>query len=367
MNMFVLSKRYDKAISEKEHLAQSVSELSEEVKHLQASNDQLYADAQTRANTEMSAESYERVLVTCMLESLKQVEDIRETVLDSFQKIEKQSEALQDINQLFSVSSDSLNTIASSMTGLSAKMGGMTTNISGLSDKADHINKFVATITSISDQTNLLALNAAIEAARAGDAGRGFSVVADEVRSLANETNKSASEVADLVGGIIASTKGAVESVDDIRLNNDNLSNGVEKLNTDYASIVDCCSSMKDTITNSSHRSFMQTVKLDHIVWKSEVYAVIYGLSDKKSSDFADHTMCRLGKWYQADGKRQFAQHNAFRQLEMPHTAVHSNGVDALRLIAEGRKEDAANALVKMEDASRSVMSILEDLANVME
>ena len=143
MNMFVLSKRYDKAISEKEHLAQSVSELSEEVKHLQASNDQLYADAQTRANTEMSAESYERVLVTCMLESLKQVEDIRETVLDSFQKIEKQSEALQDINQLFSVSSDSLNTIASSMTGLSAKMGGMTTNISGLSDKADHINKFV--------------------------------------------------------------------------------------------------------------------------------------------------------------------------------------------------------------------------------
>ena len=366
MNMFVLSTRYEKALSEKQHLAKSVTELSAEIKSLQASNDQLYADAQAKALADMSPEKYERVLVTCMLESLKQVEGIRQSVLDSFQKIEKQSDALQGINQLFSVSSNSLNTISASMTGLSSKMGGMTTNISGLSDKADHINKFVATIASISDQTNLLALNAAIEAARAGDAGRGFSVVADEVRSLANETNKSASEVADLVGGIISSTKGAVESVDDIRHNNDNLSSGVEQLNTDYESIVHCCSSMKDTITSSSHRSFVQTVELDHIVWKSEVYAVIYGLSDKKISDFADHTMCRLGKWYQSDGKQQFSQQSAYRSLELPHASVHINGVSALKFIAEDRKEEAANALVKMEEASREVMSILDNLADVI-
>ena len=366
MNMFVLSTRYAKAIAEKQHLTQSVSELSAEIKQLQASNDQLFADAKTKALADLSPEKYERVLVTCMLESLHQVEGIRQTVLDSFQKIDKQNDALQDINQLFTVSSDSLNTISASMTGLSSKMGCMTTNISGLSDKADHINKFVTTIASISDQTNLLALNAAIEAARAGDAGRGFSVVADEVRTLANETNKSASEVADLVSGIIASTKGAVESVDDIRQNNDTLSIGVDKLNNDYKSIVHCCSSMKETITTSSHRSFVQTVKLDHIVWKSEVYAVIYGLSDKKISDFADHTLCRLGKWYQSNGKQEFSHHSAFRQLEMPHTSVHSNGIAALQFIAEERKEEAANALVKMEDASREVMALLDELANAI-
>lgn len=363
MNMFVLSTRYEKALSEKQHLANSVTELSAQIKNLQASNDQAYADAQAKALANMSPEKYERILVTCMLESLKQVEGIRQTVLDSFQKIEKQSDALQDINKLFSVSSDSLNTISASMNGLSSKMGNMTTNISGLSDRADHIHKFVATIASISDKTNLLALNAAIEAARAGDAGSGFSVVADGVRSLANETNKSASEVADLVGGIISSTKGAVESVNDIRHNYDNLSSGVDKLNHDYESIVHCCSSMKDTITTSSHRSFVQTVKLDHIVWKSDVYAVIYGLSNKKISDFADHTMCRLGEWYHNDGKQQFSHQRAYRNLELPHASAHINGVSALKLIAENRKEEAANALVKMEEASREVMSILDDLA----
>ena len=335
--MFVLSTRYEKALSEKQHLANSVTELSAQIKNLQASNDQAYADAQAKALANMSPEKYERELVTCMLESLKQVEGIRQTVLDSFQKIEKQSDALQDINKLFSVSSDSLNTISASMNGLSSKMGNMTTNISGLSDRADHIHKFVATIASISDKTNLLALNAAIEAARAGDAGSGFCVVADEVRSLANETNKSASEVADLVGGIISSTKGAVESVDDIRHNYDNLSSGIDKLNYDYESIVHCCSSMKDTITTSSHRSFVQTVKLDH-------------------------TMCRLGEWYHNDGKQQFSHQRAYRNLELPHASVHINGVSALKLIAENRKEEAANALVKMEEASREVMSILDDL-----
>ena len=117
----------------------------------------------------------------------------------------------------------------------------MTESISGLSKKADSINSFVSTISSISDQTNLLALNAAIEAARAGDAGRGFSVVADEVRSLANSTNNSANEVAQLVKEIIISTASAVASVSDIQNSNTQLSGGIETLNDDYASIIGCC------------------------------------------------------------------------------------------------------------------------------
>ncbi len=61
MNMFVLSTRYEKALSEKQHLANSVTELSAQIKNLQASNDQAYADAQAKALADMSPEKYERL------------------------------------------------------------------------------------------------------------------------------------------------------------------------------------------------------------------------------------------------------------------------------------------------------------------
>ena len=310
-------------------------------------------------------EAFERSLVKCTLESLAQVEGIRQTVLESFLNIQTESESIGQISELFDVSTASLNSIASSMSGLNIKMGGMTENISGLSDKADHINKFVSTITSISDQTNLLALNAAIEAARAGDAGRGFSVVADEVRSLATETNKSASEVADLVGNIISSTKTAVESAEDVKNNNETLSLGVNTLSENYSSIVTSSNKMKSTISESAHRTFIQTVKLDHIVWKSEVYAVIHGLSNKAAHDFASHKSCRLGQWYDGIGQQDFSNVGSFRSLDQPHAEVHNEGVKALEAFANNNQEQTIKALEKMEDASQRVMSYLDDIANL--
>lgn len=357
--MFVSSSKYSLLEQENRRLKGEMNELRAELEAQQSEN----ANLMTELHNAQPEERHDLALIRCTLDSFQQIESIRESVLESFLSIQQENDAVQAINDLFEKSTSSLSHIASSMDGLSVKMGGMTENISGLSDKADHINKFVSTITSISDQTNLLALNAAIEAARAGDAGRGFSVVADEVRSLATETNKSASEVADLVGNIISSTKTAVDSAEDVQSNNESLSKGVNTLNESYGDIVRFCENMQSTISTTSHTSFIQTVKLDHVVWKSEVYSVIHGISNKPVQDFSSHKSCRLGQWYLNEGAQLYGSQNAFRSLEQAHADVHNFGVKALEHYHAGNMKDAVHALEKMEAASAKTMSLLSDLA----
>ncbi|SFJ08998.1 methyl-accepting chemotaxis sensory transducer with Pas/Pac sensor [Pseudomonas syringae] len=143
---------------------------------------------------------------------------------DITQRVEKQEADAHGASRAYHISAETekvaeqgtlvIQDTAREMRQISENIGASAKLVSQLGDRSEQITAIVNTIRGIADQTNLLALNAAIEAARAGDQGRGFAVVADEVRQLAGRTSGSTTEIADMIGKILAETREAVASMD---------------------------------------------------------------------------------------------------------------------------------------------------------
>ena len=141
------------------------------------------------------------------------VEEMNATVGQVAQNSGKAASLAQDTVKTAQEGGTVVSSTISGMQQLSEAVSNSATIISDLGKSSDQIGEIVRTIEDIADQTNLLALNAAIEAARAGEQGRGFAVVADEVRKLAERTTKATKEIGDMIRQIQQDTRGAVESM----------------------------------------------------------------------------------------------------------------------------------------------------------
>ena len=121
---------------------------------------------------------------------------------------------------------------------------------------------------------------------------------------------------------------------------------------------------MQNVITSSTLESFVQTVKMDHVVWKLEVYQLLQGMNNKSASDFADHTTGRLGKWYyEGEGADLYSNQAAFKNIEAPYKDVHSNGIAAINAYTSGDTRTVLEYLSKMEAASVKVIELLGQLS----
>jgi methyl-accepting chemotaxis protein len=123
------------------------------------------------------------------------------------------AEASNESSRLAHDGRDKVNHTVAALKSMTEEFGRTSALIGGLAEQSKDIGKVLDVIRAIAEQTNLLALNAAIEAARAGEAGRGFAVVADEVRALAHRTQVSTQEIEQMISKVQGGTAAAVESM----------------------------------------------------------------------------------------------------------------------------------------------------------
>ncbi|SIO17803.1 Cache 3/Cache 2 fusion domain-containing protein [Halodesulfovibrio marinisediminis] len=149
-------------------------------------------------------------------ESAIAIEEMNATTLEVAKNASDAAENAEDARTTADNGATVVNQVVSSIDEVSSKAEAMLTTLNELGAQADGIGNIISVINDIADQTNLLALNAAIEAARAGEAGRGFAVVADEVRKLAEKTMDATKEVESVVQGIQQSTVNTLNHMQDV-------------------------------------------------------------------------------------------------------------------------------------------------------
>lgn len=291
-----------------------------------------------------------------------------------------------------------------------------------LTSSTANINTLVATVNGISEQTNLLALNASIEAARAGEHGRGFAVVAEEVRKLAVQSKESVEEIRAQLTSIQNEVKnlgGQFDSMDETFTKNSenidatekqagkirdtftDISASMEKLapfaEQQSASFEEMTASLNQAVNNMDtakneakacnesifhvlidstkvradllkggmalqSNEILDLAKTDHLIWLARINQMFLGNMKLNSADVLDYTHCRLGHWYEGEGKMKYGGTPVYEGLKETHEHFHNLCAEAIDAYNANNEYKVRALLPEIERASQVVLDTLDQL-----
>lgn len=256
--------------------------------------------------------------------------------------------------------SDTAISSSTAMRGMGQKLESLSQAIQKNQEVSKDLNQQVASIRSIAQnireiayQTNLLALNAAIEAARAGEHGRGFAVVADEVRNLSKRVQQATEEVQGNIQAVSNSASKLAQSSEQTSRESREAREKIEGLGQEVAGIQNVAAQLAIHMAETDHQLFVERVVAQAKLPKMDWHA----------AEVPDEQHCRFGDWYEHAGKQAFGNNALFQTIAGPHALVHRVGKQYLDAVEQHQFAELPALEAQLRAAETDILAKLEALA----